>query len=176
VELRLRHKRALELLPFDGIALGGFSVGEPNESMHATLREVAPTLDPGRPHYLMGVGTPADLIRAIGCGVDVFDCVMPTRNARNGQAFIKDGKIVIKHAKYRHDLSPLDPECPCSTCSGGLSRSYLRHLFIARELSVFRYLSVHNLTYYAALVASARKAIVEGRFADFAHETLTRLG
>ncbi len=176
VERRLRHARALEALPFDGIALGGFSVGEPNESMHATLREVAPTLDPARPHYLMGVGTPADLVRAIGCGVDVFDCVMPTRNARNGQAFTPDGKIVIKHAKYRHDLRPLDPDCHCSTCRAGLSRSYLRHLFIARELAVFRYLSVHNLTYYATLVRGARQAILEQRYAEYASDTLTRLG
>lgn len=175
VERRLAHARELSALPFDGLALGGFSVGEPNESMHATLRKVAPLLDPARPHYLMGVGTPADLLRAIAQGIDIFDCVMPTRNARNGQVFTPDGKIVIKHAKHRYDLAPLDESCPCSTCRSGLSRSYLRHLFIAGELSVYRYLSLHNLTFYARLVQQAREAIELGRFADFAQDALAKM-
>lgn len=168
VELRRSHARELSALPFDGIALGGFSVGEPNETMHRTLAEVAPELDPGRPHYLMGVGTPLDLVRAIGVGIDVFDCVMPTRNARNGQAFTSAGKVVIKHARYRHDLGPLDETCECPTCRAGYSRSYLRHLFMTRELLVFRLLSLHNIWFYQRLVAEARRAILAGRFAEWA--------
>ncbi len=176
VELRLRHARELQGMGFEGIALGGFSVGEPNEDMHATLLSVGPALDPARPHYLMGVGTPEDLIRAIGCGIDVFDCVLPTRNARNGQVFTGRGKMMIKNAKYRHDLAPLEEDCPCVACRTGLSRSYLRHLFVARELSVFRLLSLHNLTFYARLVQAARRAIVEGRYQQFSQETLAQLG
>ncbi len=176
VELRLRHARELQAMDFEGIALGGFSVGERNEDMHATLRSVGPALDPARPHYLMGVGTPVDLLRAIGCGIDVFDCVLPTRNARNGQVFTGRGKMMIKNAKFRHDLAPLEEDCPCTACRTGLSRSYLRHLFVARELSVFRFLSLHNLTFYARLIQGARRAIVEGRYEQFSRETLARLG
>ena len=175
VELRLRHAEELARLPVDGIALGGFSVGEPNASMHETLAQVGPKLDPARPHYLMGVGTPADLIRAIGAGVDVFDCVMPTRNARNGQVFTFDGKIVIKHAAHRSDLRPLDEHCPCPTCRGGYSRAYLRHLFIAGEILAHRLLSIHNLTFYERLVAEARTAILEGRFAALSARVLPLL-
>ncbi|MFO0569993.1 MAG: tRNA guanosine(34) transglycosylase Tgt [Polyangiaceae bacterium] len=170
VELRLAHAEALARLPLDGLALGGFSVGEPPEEMHAALVKVAPALDPARPHYLMGVGTPRDLVIAIGAGVDVFDCVMPTRNARNGQAFVTGGKIVIKHAKYRMDTRPLDEHCPCPACRGGFSRSYLRHLYMSGEILVHRLLTLHNLFFYEGLVAEARRAIVERRFAAFAAE------
>ncbi|MCC6903357.1 MAG: tRNA guanosine(34) transglycosylase Tgt [Polyangiaceae bacterium] len=168
VELRLQHAEALSRLPLDGLALGGFSVGEPPAEMHRALGQVAPRLDPLRPHYLMGVGTPLDLIVAIGAGVDIFDCVMPTRNARNGQAFVPGGKVIIKHAKYRLDTRPIDESCECPACRGGYSRAYLRHLYLAGEILVHRLLTLHNLFFYERLVADARRAIVAGRFAELA--------
>lgn len=171
IDLRLRHLEELSALPFDGLALGGFSVGEPPESMHRTLAEVGPRMDPARAHYLMGVGTPADLIRAIAAGIDLFDCVMPTRNARNGQVFTSLGKVVVKNAKYQTDTSVLDPACDCFTCAGGYSRGYLRHLYLAGEILGHRLLSIHNLRYYGRLVAEAREAIIAGRFAEWSSHT-----
>ncbi|MFZ5894101.1 MAG: tRNA guanosine(34) transglycosylase Tgt [Myxococcota bacterium] len=175
VELRLQHAEALGSLPFDGLALGGFSVGEPIEQMHETLSRVAPALDSARPRYLMGVGTPLDLVHAIGCGVDMFDCVMPTRNARNGQAFVRSGKIVIKNARYRNDPRPLDENCTCLACRGGYSRSYLRHLYVAGEILSLRLLTLHNIQYYQDLVAAARTAVLEQRYAAWAETTLAVL-
>jgi queuine tRNA-ribosyltransferase len=172
VDLRRAHAEALGAMPFDGLALGGFSVGEPIEEMHRVLVEVAPSLDAARPRYLMGVGTPADLVRAIGAGVDMFDCVLPTRNARNGQALLRGGRIVIKQARYRDDPRPLDEACPCPACAGGFSRAYLRHLFLAGEILVLRLLSVHNLTLYGALVREAREAIARDDYASFARSWL----
>jgi queuine tRNA-ribosyltransferase len=175
VELRLAHAAALEQLPVDGLALGGFSVGEPIAAMHRALGEVGPRLDPERPHYLMGVGTPADLVLAIAAGIDVFDCVLPTRNARNGQAFTDGGKLVIKNARFKGDTAPLDRACPCPTCRHGYSRAYLRHLYLAGELLVHRLLSLHNLWYYAGIVAAARTAIEQGRFRAWSAERLATL-
>lgn len=175
VELRLAHAEALAKLPLDGLALGGFSVGEPIESMHETLARVAPSLDSARPRYLMGVGTPLDIVRAIAAGVDMFDCVMPTRNARNGQAFVPGGKLVIKNARYRNDPRPLDEGCACDACQHGYSRSYLRHLYVAGEILALRLLTQHNIQYYQSLVAAARAAIVAGRFAAWAETTLSAL-
>jgi queuine tRNA-ribosyltransferase len=172
VELRLSHAETLGKLPFQGLALGGFSVGEPPEHMHRALVQIAHRLDAMRPRYLMGVGTPEDLLIAVGAGIDLFDCVMPTRNARNGQAFTWAGKVTIKNARYRDDPLPLDPECTCSACRGGYSRAYLRHLFVAGEILVLRMLSEHNLTLYARLLSEARAAILAGTFADFAAERL----
>jgi queuine tRNA-ribosyltransferase len=172
VELRLAHAETLGKLPFQGLALGGFSVGEPPEHMHRALVQIAHRLDAGRPRYLMGVGTPEDLLIAVGAGIDLFDCVMPTRNARNGQAFTWAGKVTIKNARYRDDPLPLDPECTCSACRGGYSRAYLRHLFVAGEILVLRMLSEHNLTLYARLMREARAAILAGTFAEFAAERL----
>jgi queuine tRNA-ribosyltransferase len=170
--LRAMHAEELAALPFDGLALGGFSVGEPIMKMHEVLAVIAPRLDAERPRYLMGVGTPADLVRAIGAGIDMFDCVLPTRNARNGQALTRSGKIVIKQARYKDDFSPLDPGCPCPTCAAGYSRAYLRHLYIAGEILVLRLLSEHNLHLYGQLTAEARAAIAAGRFADLARAWL----
>jgi queuine tRNA-ribosyltransferase len=172
VELRLSHAETLAKLPFQGLALGGFSVGEPSEHMHRALVQIAHRLDAARPRYLMGVGTPEDLLIAVGAGIDLFDCVMPTRNARNGQAFTWAGKLTIKNARYRDDPLPLDPECTCSACRGGYSRAYLRHLFVAGEILVLRMLSEHNLTLYARLLREARAAILAGSFANFAAERL----
>jgi queuine tRNA-ribosyltransferase len=167
-DLRRAHADELGAMPFDGLALGGFSVGEPIERMHEVVGEVASHLDAARPRYLMGVGTPRDLVVAIGAGVDMFDCVLPTRNARNGQALLQRGKIVIKQARYREDLSPLDPTCGCPTCAGGYTRAYLRHLFLAGEILVLRLFTEHNLHLYGQLVREAREAIARGAYAEFA--------
>ena len=175
VELRKRHLKELASMPFEGLALGGFSVGEPNESMHRTLAELAPFLDTERIRYLMGVGTPADLLRAVGAGIDLFDCVMPTRNARNGQVFTDAGKLVIKNARYKDDPLPLDPACDCTVCTGAYSRAYLRHLYMAGEILAHRLLSIHNLRFYGRLMAQARQAIERGVFEPFQEEALRRL-
>jgi queuine tRNA-ribosyltransferase len=172
VELRLQHAEVLGKLPFQGLALGGFSVGEPPEHMHRALVQIAHRLDDARPRYLMGVGTPEDLLIAVGAGIDMFDCVMPTRNARNGQAFTWDGKLTIKNARYRDDPLPLEADCTCSACRGGYSRAYLRHLFVAGEILALRMLSEHNLTLYARLMQAARAAVLAGTYANFASERL----
>jgi queuine tRNA-ribosyltransferase len=172
VDLRLAHAAELGALPFDGLALGGFSVGEPIDRMHEVLAEVAHRLDPERPRYLMGVGTPFDLVKAIGAGVDMFDCVLPTRNARNGQALLRRGRIIVKQARYRADFRPLDEACGCPACRGGFSRAYLRHLFLSGEILALRLLTAHNLHLYGELVAGARAAIVAGEYARFAAEWL----
>lgn len=175
VELRLMHAERLGKLPLDGLALGGFSVGEPMGEMHTTLERVAPRLDALRPHYLMGVGTPSDLVRAIGTGVDLFDCVLPTRNARNGQAFVPKGRLTIKNARYRDDLAPLDETCGCPACKAGYSRAYLRHLYLADEILAHRLLTAHNLHFYATLVADARASIERGDYAEWATARLSEL-
>jgi queuine tRNA-ribosyltransferase len=167
VDLRIAHADELGALDFDGLALGGFSVGEPIEAMYQALSECAHRLDAARPRYLMGVGTPPDLLEAIEHGVDMFDCVLPTRNARNGQAIGRFGKTNVKQARYRDDPRPLDEACGCPCCAGGFSRAYLRHLFLANEMLVLRLLSAHNLWTYGTLVREARAAIAEGRYASF---------
>jgi queuine tRNA-ribosyltransferase len=176
-DLRRAHAEELAALDpgFDGLALGGFSVGEPPEAMHEALDLVADALDPKRPRYLMGVGTPKDLLIAIGAGVDMFDCVLPTRNARNGQALTRNGPIVIKQARYKEDLSVIDEACSCACCQGGYSRAYLRHLYLAKEVLVLRLFSLHNLHFYGELMAGARKAISAGEYDTYARQALTRL-
>jgi queuine tRNA-ribosyltransferase len=175
VDLRLRHAQELGAFTFDGLAIGGVSVGEPIEKMYEIVAAVAPELDSGRPRYLMGVGTPQDLLTAIGCGVDMFDCVLPTRNARNGQAFTRRGRISIKQARFRNDRSALDPECSCPCCRAGYSRAYLRHLFLAREILVLKLLTQHNLWLYGELMNEARGAIAEHRYGRFSREWLGSL-
>ncbi len=180
VALRLEHAAELASLEsggrrFEGLALGGFSVGEPIPEMHEVLGEVVHRVDPSRPRYLMGVGTPRDLLVAIGAGVDMFDCVLPTRNARNGQALTRDGKLVIKNARYKDDPKPIDPDCGCPACAGGFSRAYLRHLFMCGEMLALRLMSLHNLHLYGELMGGARAAIREGRFASFQRAWLDRL-
>ena len=169
VELRRAHAEELATLPFDGLALGGFSVGEPIDIMHATVAEVAHRVDAERPRYLMGVGTPRDLVHCILSGIDMFDCVLPTRNARNGQALSRRGRVVLKQARFKDDLSPIDDECGCPCCRGGFSRAYLRHLFQAKEVTALRLLSVHNLWTYGALVREARQAVLDGAISAFQH-------
>lgn len=174
VDLRLHHAEELAQLPVDGLALGGFSVGEANADMHATLAQVVHRVDPARPRYLMGVGTPTDLVRAIGQGVDIFDCVIPTRNARNGQVFTSSGKLVIRNSVHQNDVRPLDEECDCSVCTQGYTRAYLRHLYIAKELLVYQLLTQHNLRFYARLTEQARDAIRAGVYPDWAQRWLSR--
>jgi queuine tRNA-ribosyltransferase len=174
-DLRKAHAEDLASLPFDGLALGGFSVGEPIEKMVETLAEVAHAVDPERPRYLMGVGTPKDLLEGIACGIDMFDCVLPTRNARNGQALTRTGRIVIKQARYQRDPLPLDPQCDCAACSGGFSRAYLRHLYVAGEILVLRLISLHNLHFYGRLMQGARKAIEAGTFDAYKAAMLAEL-
>ena len=171
VDLRLQHMDAICSLPFDGFALGGLSVGEPIPVMYEVLDAVADRLPRDKPRYLMGVGTPQDLLRGIAAGIDMFDCVMPTRNARNGMLFTSQGKVVISHAKYRDDLGPLDPACNCETCRG-FSRAYLRHLHTCKEILFARLATLHNLSYYLDLVRQARRAIFEGRFEAFARDAV----
>lgn len=175
VRQRLTHADDLAAMPFDGLALGGFSVGEPRDEMFRTLSAVGPALDPHRPRYLMGVGCPRDLIEAIGHGIDMFDCVLPTRNARNGQAFVQTGKLVIKNASFKLDQRPLEPGCECVACGGGYSRAYLRHLYLTGEILAHRLLSVHNVYHYQRLVREARGAILAGSFGAWALQRLAVL-
>ena len=156
---RLRHAAEITAMDFDGHALGGLAVGEKVEDTYRVLDEVAHTLPADRPRYLMGVGTPADLSRGIASGIDMFDCVMPTRNARNGYLFTSQGRVNIPNAKNRTDLSPVDPECPCHTCRTH-SRAYLRHLFQAKEILYARLATLHNLTFYARHVRAERDRIL----------------
>jgi len=173
-DLRRAHLDHIAALPFDGIALGGFSVGEPIETMYALLEVLGPRLPADRPRYLMGVGTPYDLIAAIGSGIDLFDCVLPTRNARNGQALTWSGRVNIRQARHREDDAPLDARCACATCRTW-SRGYLRHLFKADEMLGPRLLTLHNLHFYGALVAEARAAIAAGDYPSWARATVARM-
>jgi queuine tRNA-ribosyltransferase len=162
-ERRARHRAQITALDFDGHALGGLAVGENLEDTYRILDEIAHTLPAERPRYLMGVGTPRDLERGIAAGIDMFDCVMPTRNARNGYLFTQGERVNIPNARHRCDFGPVDPECPCATCRTH-SRAYLRHLYIAREILYSRLATLHNLTFYARHVRRLRDRILaEGR-------------
>lgn len=166
-DLRRRSAEELRALDFDGYAIGGLSVGESKAELHGLLRLTAPLLPEDKARYLMGVGTPLDIVLGILAGVDMFDCVLPTRNARNGTLYTSLGKINIKRREYAEDDGPLDPACDCYTCRT-FSRAYLRHLFVSRELLSFRLNSLHNLTYFLRLARGAREAILENRFAAYA--------
>src|SRR5579872_4260811 len=167
-DLRLREAsaRALTEIGFDGYAIGGLAVGETQEVMLGVVADTAPLLPADRPHYLMGVGTPADILEAIGRGIDMFDCVLPTRNGRHGLAFTRFGPINIKNARHADDPRPLDPQSHCPAARD-FSRAYLHHLFKAGEILGGMLLSSINLFYYQDLVAGARAAIAAGRFADY---------
>jgi queuine tRNA-ribosyltransferase len=168
-ELRREQAQALGQLDFDGYALGGLSVGEEKELTWEMVAATIPELPADRPRYLMGLGTPEDLVEAVARGVDMFDCVLPTRNARNGMAFTNRGRVLIKNAAYALDPGPLDEACGCYTCRH-YSRAYLRHLYLSREILAFRLLTFHNLYYYFKLMVKMRQAISEGRFAVFRRE------
>lgn len=156
--LRKASIKGLTNLPFEGYSIGGLSVGEPKPDMRAMTELSCEELPRDKPRYLMGVGTPLDIIESVALGVDMFDCVMPTRNARNGSLFTSEGKVNIKNQKYRFSEEPLDPSCSCYTCKN-YSRAYLRHLYVAGELTVYRLLTIHNLSYYLDLIHSIRRAI-----------------
>jgi len=158
-------------LPFDGFAIGGVSVGESREEIDRVVAMTAPLLPEHRPRYLMGVGTPRDLLAGIASGVDMFDCVLPTRNARNGLLFTWSGVVHIKRAQYEEDPRPVDEECPCPACRG-FSRAYLRHLFMTKEILSMRLNTIHNITFYQELTRRAREAIVAGSFGDWASRAL----
>ncbi|MDR2488527.1 MAG: tRNA guanosine(34) transglycosylase Tgt [Desulfovibrio sp.] len=165
-DLRTASVAQLAEHDFDGFAVGGLSVGEPKPLMYSLLAHTAPLLPPAKPRYLMGVGTPLDIVIGISLGIDMFDCVLPTRNARNGTLYTSLGKINIKRREFAEDTGPLDPACRCYTCRT-FSRAYLRHLFHAGEILSFRLNSLHNLTYYLDLMHAAREAVKERRFALF---------
>lgn len=174
LDLRLSHLETIAALPFDGVALGGFSVGEPTEEMYSLVERIAPAMPADRPRYLMGVGTPVDLLRALSSGIDLFDCVLPTRNARNGQALTWGGRVNLRQARHREDQEPLDLRCDCTVCAT-YSRAYLRHLFKADEMLGPRLLSLHNLHFYGALMRKAREMIRVGRLEGWVEETLREM-
>jgi queuine tRNA-ribosyltransferase len=159
-DLREISARELVEMAFDGYALGGLSVGEDQATRERVISETIGFLPPDKPVYLMGVGTPEDIVEAVTLGVDMFDCVMPTRNARNGTLFTTAGKMTIKNARYAEDERPVDERCDCYTCSN-YTRAYLRHLFMAREILSYRLNTIHNLSYYSRLMADLRTAIRE---------------
>ena len=164
--LRLESVASLRDIGFDGYAVGGLAVGEPAEERNSVLEALEPHLPADRPRYLMGVGTPADIVEAVGRGIDMFDCVMPTRNARNGHLFTSQGVVKIRNAAHQHDTRPLDPACGCYTCRN-YSRAYLRHLDRCNEILGARLNTIHNLHYYLALMARIRGAIELGEFGRF---------
>ena len=166
-DLRTRSAHELMELDFEGYSIGGLSVGESKAQMHDMLAHTLPLLPAHKARYLMGVGTPLDIVRGITLGVDMFDCVLPTRNARNGTLYTSLGKVNIKRKEYAEDDNALDPACNCYTCRT-FSRAYLRHLYASQELLAYRLNSLHNLTYFLDTVRGARAAIAEGRFAAFA--------
>ncbi len=174
-DLRTRATRATVELGFDGYAIGGLAVGEPKPVMYDLTELVASLLPVDQPRYLMGVGKPEDLVESVARGVDMFDCVLPTRNARNGQAFTADGPVTLKQARYTRDAAPLDPECDCYACRA-FSRAYLRHLFMAGELLSHRLLTLHNVTFFLRLMRQMRAAIVAGAFKAFHGRLIARYG
>jgi queuine tRNA-ribosyltransferase len=165
--LRTRSAEALKSIGFDGYAIGGLAVGEPEAERNAMLEHTTPQLPADRPRYLMGVGRPEDLVEAVARGVDMFDCVMPTRNARNGHFFTREGVVRIRNSKYEKDLRPIEEGCDCLACAGGFSRSYLRHLDRCNEMLGPMLGTLHNLRHYQRLMAGMRAAIEQGTFAAF---------
>jgi queuine tRNA-ribosyltransferase len=172
-DLRDESLTALDAIGFDGMAIGGLSVGEPKDEMARILAHTAPRLPANKPRYLMGVGTPEDLVHAVKAGIDMFDCVMPTRNARNGHLFTRYGDLRIKNARHKSDTGPLDPSCTCYTCTH-FSRAYLHHLFRAREILGSMLNTIHNLHFYQTTMAGMRDAIARGSLdawaANLAHD------
>ena len=166
-DLRTRSADGLKAIGFDGYAIGGLAVGETEQERNTTLGHTCPQLPADQPRYLMGVGRPEDLVEAVARGVDMFDCVMPTRNARNGHYFTSFGTVRIRNAKYEHDLQPIEPGCGCYACRNGFTRSYLRHLDRCNEMLAPMLGTLHNLWYYQQVMAQMRAAIVEARFPDF---------
>jgi queuine tRNA-ribosyltransferase len=174
VHLDLREQCAREVVAMDlpGTAIGGVSVGEGHELMCRVTEHVAPMLPAEKPRYLMGVGLPEDLLAAVGYGMDMFDCVIPTRFARSGAVFTRRGRIRLTHRRYRRDAYPIDTSCDCASCSGGFSRAYLHHLFAANEVLSAILASIHNVRFYQRLLGDARASILAGRFSAWRREFL----
>lgn len=173
-DLRIWHMEQLRQLPLGGIAIGGLAVGESTETMYHILDVLAPHTPENKPRYLMGVGTPSNIIEGVARGIDFFDCVMPARNARHGRLFTWQGSINIKNAKYIYDSQPIDPECDCPVCRR-YTRSYLRHLFKAEEMLAMRLAVMHNLYFYNKLTERIRQALDQGQFAAFRAEYSEKL-
>ncbi|MCU0717395.1 MAG: tRNA guanosine(34) transglycosylase Tgt [Pirellula sp.] len=173
IELREQCAESLVSIGFDGYAVGGLSVGEPPEEMYRVLDGVCPVLPEDQPRYLMGVGTPIDLVEGVARGIDMFDCVMPTRNGRNALAFTADGPLRLRNSCHTRDSRPIEDDCPCLACKH--SRAYIRHLFMCDEMLGPTLLSIHNLTFYQRLMAAARNAIEECRYGEFLEEQRRRL-
>ncbi|MEW5914454.1 MAG: tRNA guanosine(34) transglycosylase Tgt [Thermodesulfobacteriota bacterium] len=173
-DLRARSVELICALELDGFALGGLSVGEPKEEMMEVVARTVPLLPADKPVYLMGVGEPADLVRCVGLGVDMFDCVLPTRMARNGTLLTARGRLNLKNARYKDDPQPVEEGCNCYTCRG-YSRAYLRHLFMARELLSYRLNTIHNLYYVLQLMAGLRRAIARDEYESFARDFFSGL-
>ncbi len=165
-DLRVWHMQETAKIPCDGYALGGLAVGEPTELMYRIIDVVEPYMPEDKPRYLMGVGTPTNIIEGIARGVDMFDCVLPARNARHGKLYTWEGALNIKNEKYKCDDRPIDPSCDCPVCRS-FSRAYLRHLFVAGEMLAMRLCVMHNLYFYNTLLARIRQALEEGRFGEF---------
>ncbi|MCL2326373.1 MAG: tRNA guanosine(34) transglycosylase Tgt [Proteobacteria bacterium] len=164
LDMRRRHLEVLVDMPFQGLAVGGLSVGEPPQEMHAMCHAFVHEMPEDFPRYLMGVGTPWDLVEGVAAGIDMFDCVMPTRNARMGTVFVGNGqRLNIRNAAHRHDLRPLDESCDCLACKR-FSRAYIRHLYTAKEITAVILLTIHNLTYYLNLMRRIRASIEDGTF------------
>jgi queuine tRNA-ribosyltransferase len=173
-DLRERSAREMMVLDFPGYAIGGLSVGEPRQRRERVLEDLETILPGERPRYLMGVGTPGDLVEAVARGVDMFDCVLPTRNARNGQLFTREGRLNLRNARYQDDRRPPDPDCPCPTCRT-TSRAYLRHLHMSGEMTAATLTSIHNLFLYLDIMKGLRQSIRLCRFEEYRRETLRRL-
>lgn len=173
--LDLRKQAVEQLIPldFDGYALGGVSVGEPKEIMYKITDSITPLLPANKPRYLMGVGTPEDIVFAVSCGIDMFDCVIPTRCARHGLLFTNEKNVVIKNARWREDNNPIEQTCDCYTCRN-YSRAYLRHLYVAGEILAMVLNTIHNVRYYMRLMEQIRTALKEGRFLEFKNDFLLK--
>jgi len=170
-DLRKKSAEQLVNIGFDGYAIGGLSVGEPSETMYKMIDEVITKLPEDKPRYLMGVGTPKDILEAVERGVDMFDCVLPTRNARHGSLFTSKGVVRIRKKEFKEDFTPLDPNCDCYTCKN-FTKAYLRHLFISKEILSLRLNSLHNVAYYLNLMKNIRLAIKDNRFDEFKRNLL----
>jgi len=174
LDLRERSLEGLLEIGFDGYAIGGLSVGEEKSAMMEVVSHIAPRMPRERPRYLMGVGTPEDIVNAVACGIDMFDCVMPTRNARNGQLFTSQGRVNVKNARYKDDPRPPDEQCRCPVCAR-YSRAYLRHLYMSSEILYSTLSSLHNVAFYLDTMARIRQAITLGTFNEFRHSFLKDL-
>ncbi len=166
-DLRKRSAEEIVNIGFDGYAIGGVSVGEPEELMYEVMAHTLPLLPFDKPHYVMGVGTPLDILEGVTYGADIFDCVMPTRNGRNGTAFSFKGKVILRNAKYADDFKVIEEDCGCIACKGGYTRSYIRHLINSYEILGLRLVSLHNIYFYVKLMDKIRCSIEEGKFEEF---------